>query len=414
VHSSVDNSGTTPYAPDRLSAAVESCTGKFAVGIIALTNLGTLQERYGDDGNKLIAEVFRQRIATLFRPDDDMIVIADDSVCILIDDLLDSNHLHLAGLKIDRIFDLPADTAGQPISMTVQSGLVYAGRRTRLSKTPAELYQLAEDACCAAVVASKPFEIVNATDDQRIDNDWLLNQRLQAAMENHHISFDYQPKINLISGDLAGGEALIRWRDNGRIIPPDEYLAALSDDLLWQLTIYGYRRVLREILDHEIAVPVSFNIDPSSLAQKDFLDFMRRETTLWGVPPEQIMLEITESKEFFDLSQSRSLLESIRSSGFRISLDDFGTGHSNMQRIRELPLDEIKLDRSLCGNVLENEDARQITQSVANLASALKIPTCAEGIEDASTMAMLKELGCTLGQGFFLGAPTSVEVFADL
>ena len=414
MHSSVDNSGNTPYAPDRLSAAVESCTGKFAIGIIALTNLGTLQERFGDDGNKLIAEEFRRRIATLLRPEDDMIVIADDSVCIVIDDLLDSNHLHLAGLKIARIFELPSDTAGQAISMTVQSGLVYAGRRTRLSKTAAELYQLAEDACCAAVVGSKPFEIVNATDDQPLDNDWLLNQRLQAAMDNHQISYDYQPKMDLITGDLVGGEALIRWRDNGRIIPPDEYLAALSDDLLWQLTIYGYRRVLREILDHDIAVPVSYNIDPSSLAQADFLDFIRRETTLWGVPPEQIMLEITESKELFDLSQSKALLQSIRNSGFRISLDDFGSGHSNMGRIRELPLDEIKLDRSLCSNVLTNEDARHITQSVATLATALNIPTVAEGIEDAPTMAMLKELGCNLGQGFFLGAPTSVDVFASL
>ena len=122
---------------------MESCSGKFAIGIIALTNLASLQERYGDDGNLLIAETFRQRIANMLRPEDDMIVISDDSVCIVIDDLIDSNHLHLAGLKITRVFDIPAEAAGQSIDMTIRSGLVYAGRRTRLSKTPGELYQLA-------------------------------------------------------------------------------------------------------------------------------------------------------------------------------------------------------------------------------------------------------------------------------
>ena len=335
-------------------------------------------------------------------------------MCIVLDNLIDENHLQLAGLKLERIFEQACEAAGQIIDMKVRSGLVYVGRRTRLSKTAGELYQSAEDTCLNAVFTNVPFDLVTASLDAPLDHHWHLNQRIRAAMENHDITFDYQPKVWLKDGELAGGEALIRWRDNGLIIPPDEYIAALNDDLLWELTIYGYRRVLREILDFKITVPVAINIDPSSLTQPDFLDFLKRETSLWGVPPTQIVFEITESNELFDLNASKSLLDKIRTAGFRVSLDDFGTEHSNMLRIRELPLDEIKIDRSLCGTILENEDSHQITLSVISIANALGVPTVAEGIEDADTHDLLRDMGCQIGQGFHLGRPMSIENFAKL
>ena len=116
----------------------------------------------------------------------------------------------------------------------------------------------------------------------------------------------------------------------------------------------------------------------------------------------------------FDLSQSKALLNSIRDSGFKVSLDDFGSGHSNMHRIRELPLDEIKIDRSLCGEILENDDASRVTRSIIELANTLQISCVAEGIEDANTMARLQEYGCNVGQGFYLGAPMSIEDLVKL
>lgn len=400
--------------PDRLTESIASRSGKFAVGIIALTNLSDLGEKFGEDGEILIAEAFRSRLTALLRPDDDLIVIAKDSVCVVLDNLIDAHHLELAGLKIARLFETPFEIAGQMPQLSIRAGLVYAGRRTRLSRTANDLYQQAENTCMTAIFENKSFAIASTEVVAPVDHDWQLSQRIKAAMDNHHISFDYQPKFNLETLSISGGEALIRWRDDGRIIPPDEYLAALSDEMLWELTIYGYRRVLREIVEYELTVPIAFNIDPSSLTQADFLDFIRRETHLWGVDPGQITLEITENKELFDLEASKSLLQNIREQGFKIYLDDFGSDHSNMLRIRELPLDEIKIDRSLCGNVLDDDDARQISQTVISLANALNIPCIAEGIEDEETLAVLRELECGFGQGFHLGLPMGIQDFAKL
>ncbi len=401
-------------SPDRLTESVRARSGKFAIAIVALTNLGELGDRFGEDGEILIAEAFRSLLTTLLRPEDDLIAIAKDSVCIVLDNLIDANHLELAGIKIGRLFDKPIDIAGQGAELCVRAGLVYAGRRTRLSRTANELYQQAENTCLDAIFENKTFAIATTEEMAPVDHDWQLSQRVRTAMDHHHISFDYQPKFDLKTNQVSGGEALIRWRDGGRIIPPDEYLASLSDEMLWQLTIYGYRRVLREINDYHLTVPIAFNIDPSSLLHQDFLDFIGRETRLWGIEPEQITLEITENKELFDMEKSKALLQEIRNQGFKVSLDDFGSDHSNMLRIRELPLDEIKIDRSLCGNILTDDDARQITQTVINLAQALNIPCIAEGIEDEETLDALRELNCDYGQGFHLGLPMSVDSFAKL
>jgi len=409
-----DSSNKFADSKDLLSAAVERCTGKFAIGIVGMTNGDAIRQRVGEHSETLLAEAFRQRVSAILRPQDDLVAVSADQVCVVLDDLMDSNHLYLAGLKLNRIFEVPVELGDLSVIMSVRSGLVYAGRRTRFSKSTQDLYSLAEEACSGAVITNKPFEMINATDDQPVDHDWQLNQRVQAAMENHHIGFDYQPKVFLDSGDLAGGEAIIRWRNSGGIIPPEEYLAALNEDVLWQLTVYGYRRVLREILEHEIQVPISFNVDPGSLAQPDFLDFMRRETNLWGVPAEQIIFEIAESKEKLELSTSISLLETIRDAGFRISLDDVGTRHVDIERIRELPLDEIKLDPSLCSDVLQDDKARRLAESLVALAGTLNIPSVAVGIEDGSAIEMLKAFGCNIGQGFYLGAPMSMEHFATL
>ncbi len=398
----------------RVDSAVEQTQGKFALGIIALTNLGQLVDRYGEGVKSLIAESFRGRIGAMLRADDHMVLIAEDQICIVIDDLLDNHHLQLAGIKLARVFDIPTDVAGQSIDMQVSAGLVYAGRRTKLSNSAEALYQIAEQTCANAMLDGHQYLLVNATEDKDEDHDWQLNQRIISAMENHNISLDYQPKIALADGSLAGGEALVRWRDNGAVVPPDEYIAALNDDLLWQLTIYIYRRALREILDNELTVPIAINIDPSSLARNDFIDFIRRETNLWGVCPEQLIFEITESRAIFDISQSRATLDALRNNGFNVSLDDFGAGHSNMRRIRDLPLSEIKLDRSICGNILTNQDSAHISQTVISLANTLGISCVGEGIEDAETLEQLRSWNCTYGQGFYLSAPLSIDEFTSL
>ena len=403
-----------PSTVEQIANAIDTCQAKFGIAMVTLCNLHEVADGLSAAGRHQLIQAYQQRVRQSLRQNDSMIIVSDDHICLVFDDLLDNNHLRLAAIKIMRQLEPAVLIDSQALEPEAAVGLVYAGRRTSSTLDAESLYQLAKQTCARAIGHGHPYLVVNAADNRHEDRDWHLNQRVTSAMEHHHISMDYQPKILLSTGDLGGAEALVRWRDNGVIVPPNEYLAALNNDVLWQLTVYIYRRVLREMVDNQITTPISINIDPSNLAHPEFVEFMEREAKLWGVPAEQITLEITENRALFDIAQSTQLLETIRNRGFRISLDDFGAGHSNMRGIRELPLDEIKLDRSICADVTTNDDSLHISQTVLELAATLKIDTVAEGIEDAETLHTLHDLGATYGQGFYLSAPISLEEFLAL
>ncbi|NOX50930.1 MAG: EAL domain-containing protein [Gammaproteobacteria bacterium] len=399
---------------DKLSHALSACTDKYALAMVHLSNLDELSALCGISNKEKIIEIFSTSASSILRPQDSLVVICEERLALIMDNLLDKNHAELAGLKLQRIFERNGLLDTHSIKLDVHCGIVYAGRNVQQRPDVDELYQQAETALDTAVANHESFTILTLEDEQVVDNHWQLNLRVKDAMQAHNISMDYQPKVYMHNGELAGAEALVRWRDNGVIIPPNDYITALSDDVLWDLTIYCYRRVLREIVDFELTVPISVNIDPSSLAQDDFIEFIKRETNLWGVEPSQIILELTETRTLFDADDARERLIAISNLGFKISIDDFGSGHSNYERIRDLPVDEIKIDRSFCGNLIDNPDNTMLTRSIIDIAQALKAQTVAEGIEDAATLDLLREWGCDIGQGFYLGAPVSIEKFAAL
>jgi len=268
---------------DRLTQAMQSCTGKLAVGLVQLRDADGIANHHGHAARSYIAELLLRQLSSLLRPEDHVIPFGEDRAWLILDNLLDANHLQLAGLKLNRIFAEPKDMDGTPTQLSVATGFVYVGRHTLNFAEVEECLAKAESACIEAYGNDQNFVIKNIDDDESQSNHWQINQMLSVAMEQHQISLDYQPKVHLADGCIAGAEALVRWRSEGTVIPPDEFLPALSEQAMWDLTIYIYRRALRDILDYEIEIPVAINVDPSSLKQSEMLDFFRRETALWGI-----------------------------------------------------------------------------------------------------------------------------------
>ena len=399
---------------DRLSDALAACSGKFAIGVVQLRDFEGIAAHHGNNARELVTETLLRQISLLLRPEDHLLPLDEDRACIVLDNLLDPNHLQLAGLKLNRLFEEPVDIDGERSTFSVVAGFVYAGRALFKFDEIMDVLRRAEGACIEAYSDPNGFVVKSLDDSESGDNHWQITQMLTHAMEQHHVTLDYQPKMHLADGQIAGAEALVRWRNDGAIIPPDEFLPALSEQTMWDLTIYLYRRVLRDILDYELELPIAVNLDPTSLKQPSMLEFFQRESTLWGIEPERIIFEITETKALFDTERSKQVLEQIKNVGFKISIDDFGAGHSNMQRVRDLPIDEIKIDRSFAANIIDNPDNGFITKSIIDLANSLGLQTVAEGIEDADTLQLLNEWECELGQGFYLSKPLPINVFADL
>jgi EAL domain-containing protein (putative c-di-GMP-specific phosphodiesterase class I)/ActR/RegA family two-component response regulator len=239
-------------------------------------------------------------------------------------------------------------------------------------------------------------------------------EELQQALLDDEIHTEYQPKISLLTGEIVGAEALVRWNNPDRgSIPPEQFIAvAERSDLINKLTYrvlrdaIGACRMWRESLSNcSVAVNVSPHLlsDPRLLTEIDSLLAENR------VPPGALILEITESTLITNLPAANEVLTRLSIKGVRISMDDFGTGYSSLQSLMRMPFTELKIDKSFVGACQTDPEAWKIVRATLSLARELGMRVVAEGIETAAISNRLRDAGCEMGQGWHSGRPTRAE-----
>lgn len=248
-----------------------------------------------------------------------------------------------------------------------------------------------------------------------LDDHELIKDLTQALENNNEIVPWFQPMVNE-KGAYTGFEALVRWQHPQRgLLNPGQFIElAETNNLIVPLGDL----VLRQACKHmsawreEFAIDhwtISVNVSQSQLARPDFpkkVEAILKET---GLPAHVLQLEITESVVAENIYDSIEQMEQLRSIGITFSLDDFGTGFSSLSYLRQLPIDELKIDRSFVENLIYDEDGYAIVQSILQLARSLNLSVVAEGIEEAEQWQILKKLGCRRFQGYFFGRPQCPE-----
>jgi EAL domain-containing protein (putative c-di-GMP-specific phosphodiesterase class I) len=209
-------------------------------------------------------------------------------------------------------------------------------------------------------------------------------------------------------------EALIRWRHNGTVVPPDEFLPRLDKQQIWDLTAFCIRRALREMHDLNCSLPIAVNLDATIVARPEFPEFVANELRLWGIAPDRLAFEITETAAIDNYEATTAILSGLRESGHTIAIDDYGTGQATLQHFRRLPTNEIKIDKQFITNVVSGPNDREIVENILQLARRCDKHVIAEGIEAARTLEYLIEQGCDAGQGYYLAMPMSRSQFASL
>ncbi len=235
-------------------------------------------------------------------------------------------------------------------------------------------------------------------------------QELRAAVDDDQLVLHYQPKVDLRTGAIDSVEALVRWDHPTRgLLYPADFLGLLEDSgLMLTLT----RTVLALALDQAaqwhangIGLGVAVNVPAASLLDDDFPGFVAGQLALRRLSPGNLQLEITEETLMADRGRARDVLSTLRDLGVHIALDDFGTGYSSLAYLRELPIDELKLDRSFVVPMAGDARAAALVQSTINLAHSLGLRMVAEGVEDETTYAELTRYGCDQVQGFYVSRP---------
>jgi len=257
---------------------------------------------------------------------------------------------------------------------------------------------------------------------QKSEHQLALDNSLRAAIKNHHFQLDYQPVYTLnAEGEtyIMGAEALIRWRNNGVLVPPLEFIAhAEATGFILKIGNWVIDQAFKQLAQWNETLPkqlvMAINLSPRQFYDKDLVANISNSIAQYRLNPKMIKLEITESALFDQEDLAISILTDLRALGVQISLDDFGTGHSSLSQLKKIPLDEIKLDRSFLQGVPQNTFENKIVLSIINMAKALDIDMVCEGIETQEQLNFLKKTDCKMYQGYLLSRPISADALSAL
>jgi diguanylate cyclase (GGDEF)-like protein/PAS domain S-box-containing protein len=244
-------------------------------------------------------------------------------------------------------------------------------------------------------------------------------QRLSIALEREEFVLHYQPKVNMVTGEVVGAEALIRWLDPVRgIVAPGSFLPTIEGtDLEIALGDYVFEAALNQLdrwKARGLNLPISVNVSPNHLQIPQFPERLKAILARHPlVQPSDLQLEIVESTAISDVKRATATLEACRAMGVRFALDDFGTGYSSLTYFRKLPIDELKIDQSFVRDMLNHPDDLGLVASVVHLAQAFNRPVIAEGVETEQHGALLVKLGCHLGQGYGISRPMPADLLDD-
>jgi predicted signal transduction protein with EAL and GGDEF domain/DNA-binding response OmpR family regulator len=243
-----------------------------------------------------------------------------------------------------------------------------------------------------------------------------VSNALHRAIERNELRLHYQPQIDTMSGRVIAAEALMRWQRGDRLVPPDEFIPiACETGMILALGDWAIYEACRQIAEWREAgqpvFPIAVNISANAFQTPKFVQKVEDCARSFGVEPELLELEITETLLMQDLKQALPALELLSELGVRLSVDDFGTGYSSLSYLRKLPIDTLKIDRSFVRELYEGSDDEAIVSAIAALARALNLRVIAEGVETAAQANLLKVHGCFLMQGYWFSRPLEINAF---
>ncbi len=301
----------------------------------------------------------------------------------------------------------PFELGGYSVETGVSIGIALAPDHgadfeTLLRQADIAMYVAKRDGSGSAVYATEQ--------DVHSPERLALIGELRHAIEGDALVLHYQPKLGCRTGELAGVEALVRWLHPERgLIPPDRFIPlAEQTGLIRPLTQWVIRTALEQCRiwrDQGLVMPVAVNLSMRNLHESDLVKTIEQALAESRLPTSALELEITESSLMVYPDHALAVLTQLSEMGVRIAVDDFGTGYSSLAYLKDLPVHELKIDRSFVGDMREQTRNRAIVRSTIDLAHHLGLRVVAEGVEDQETWDFLAQVGCDVAQGYHLSRP---------
>ncbi|MFZ6713358.1 EAL domain-containing protein [Undibacterium sp. TC9W] len=405
---------------DRLSQAVNRAnrTSKsLAVCFIDLDGFKEINDKFGHTvGDRLLIGV-TENLKQVLRADDTLARLGGDEFAVLLSDISSAEE---SAMILDRVL------AGISKAIQIDLKSISISASIGVSLYPDDnvdadtLLRHADHAMYLAKEAGKNrYHLFDPESDRKAQQRRQILERLEIALDQDEFVLYYQPKVDLISGEIVGAEALIRWQHPNRgILAPGEFLPHIYGSKLEKpLGEWVIKAAIQQAYHWQlrgIAIRVSANISAHHLLAPEFCDYL--QTALRIHPYFQASnfeLEVLETAAIADMEQAVAILNRCRQLGVHFSLDDFGTGYSSLTYLRKLPVDTLKIDQSFVRDMLTDVEDMDIVEGVIRLAGAFDRQVIAEGVETMAHGAKLLELGCRLAQGYGIARPMPADQFVE-
>jgi diguanylate cyclase (GGDEF)-like protein/PAS domain S-box-containing protein len=374
--------------------------------LVDLDRFKEINDTFGHHYGDLLLQQIGPRLRDCLRVSDTVARLGGDEFGILLPST-DAASAVAVAQHLLRTLEAPFELDGQPVEIGASVGLASYPAH---GGDAATLLRRADVAMYVAKRAESGVVVYTAEQDHYSAERLALGGELRRALENSELLLHYQPKLDLRAGTLVGVEALVRWQHPQRgFLPPSEFIPlAEQSGLILPLTRWVLEAALRQqhawrAVGIELAVAV--NLSRRTLQDPQLPEMVAQLLARFAVPPSALVLEITESSLMADPQRAAENLSQLRALGVDLSIDDFGTGYSSLDSLKNLSVDELKIDQSFVQAMATDASARAIVRAIIDLADALKLRVVAEGVEDRAAWDVLARLGCDVAQGYFLSRP---------
>ena len=384
-----------------------------AVLFMDIDNFKEINDTYGHAaGDHLLISIAAVLQAAL-RANDTAARIGGDEFVVVLEDVQDAHEARRAAERLLQALSVPFSYSDRRIDVSVSIGVALGTSR---DDRPEALIQQADLALYRAKRSGKArIEVFDEELNREVQERRELEQELRQAVERREFRVFYQPKVLLETGRIVGLEALLRWEHptKGLVLPAKFIDLAEETGLIQAIGSWVIRQACEQARDLQhgnLTAVVSVNLSARQFRQPDLVDQIAAALKRVGLNPASLALEIPEAVIIERRDSARATLQALKRLGVRIVVDDFGTSYASLQLLKDLPIDFVKLDRSLMANVGRDPQATAIVSTMITVGHALGLKIVAEGVETAQQAAWLRELRCDYAQGFYYGKPTAGSV----
>lgn len=386
-----------------------------AVIVIDIDRFSVVNDSRGPEVGDAILREVSSRLRDALRAGDVIARLAGDHFTVVLD-MGHPDHLDMVVSKLDSVFAGRFEIEGEEYPLTASFGMAVSPKDGERGDT---LLQNAEAAWRVAKRSGpkgrQRYEEEIATETATVAT---IQTRLRSAIENGDLRLFYQPVINLDTEEIVGCEALVRWQDGKKLIPPAAFIGVAEDcGLIEPLGEWVLQKACSQLTDWTSRlgeIVMSVNLSVAQIESEELSAQVGSTLNRCNAPVNFLELEITESSAMRDADHSSRMLQALKDLGVRIAIDDFGTGYASMSYLQRLPVDKLKIDRSFINELDRSRSASAIVSATIAMANALRLEVTAEGIENRFQYAFLHMEKCDFGQGFMIAEPLPAADFERL